>query len=254
MSDIYEELEEIKNRHEIEKHNELREEYQVDPSCLKCYSTDEMEIGDWFKRFWKIFQKVIGEAKNYNRNTYAKLLEYIILTRKDGEESYPSSKKKRDREFERKRKEEEKLLDIVVRSIRYRNEPDYRKAGIISVIKVICEHYMFNEDDELILDDQTEENLLGNRELLTYGYIIKDDELDIRFEKFEQWSDEIESVTIKNKGYGTMRHFKEILHLGENIAEEGNREKVKKFQKSITYRWLEMLGETEIFSHLTKPK
>ncbi|PKY62523.1 hypothetical protein RhiirA4_489120 [Rhizophagus irregularis] len=78
MSDIYDELKEIKKRHEIEKHNESREEYQVDPSCLKCY--------------------IILEAMDYNRNTYAKLMEYIILTRKDGEESYPSSKKKRNKE------------------------------------------------------------------------------------------------------------------------------------------------------------
>ncbi|GBC30572.2 hypothetical protein GLOIN_2v1847961 [Rhizophagus irregularis DAOM 181602=DAOM 197198] len=231
MSDIYDELEEIKRRHEIEKHNELKEEYQVDPSCLKCYSTDEIEIGDWFKRFWKIFQKVILEAMSYNRNTYTKLMEYIILTRKDGEESYPSSKKKRNKEFEKMRKEGEKLLDIVVRSIRYRNKSDYRKMGIISVIKVICEHYILSEDNEFILDDRTEENLLGNKELLTYRYIIEDDELDIRFAKFEEWLEEIESVTIKNKGYGTIRNFKEILHLEENIAEEENRGKIKKFQK-----------------------
>ncbi|CAB4416575.1 unnamed protein product [Rhizophagus irregularis] len=156
MSDIYDELEEIKRRHEIEKHNKSREEYQVDPSCLKCYSTNEIEIGDWFKRFWKIFQKVILEAMSYNRNTYAKLMEYIILTRKDGEESYLSSKKKRNKEFEKIRKEGEKLLDIVVRSIRYRNKSDYRKMGIISVIKVICEHYILSEDNEFILDDQAE--------------------------------------------------------------------------------------------------
>jgi len=237
MSDIYDELEEIKNRHEIEKHEESREEYQVDPSCLKCYSTDEIEIEDWFKRFWKIFQKVILEVMSYNRNTYVKLMEYIILTRKDGEESYPSSKKKRNKEFEKMRKEGEKLLDIVVRSIRYRNKSDYRKMGIISVIKVICEHYILSEDNEFILNDRAEENLLGNKELLTYRYIIEDDELDIRFAKFEEWLDEIESVTIKYKGYGTMRNFKEILHLEENIAEEENREKVKKFQKSITYQW-----------------
>ncbi|CAB4403277.1 unnamed protein product [Rhizophagus irregularis] len=237
MSDIYDELEEIKRKHEIEKHNESREEYQVDPSCLKCYNTDKIKIGDWFTRFWKIFQKVILEAMSYNRNTYAKLLEYIILTRKDGEERYPSSKKKRNKEFEKIRKEGEKLLDIVVRSIKYRNKSDYRKMGIISVIKVICEHYILSEDNEFILDDKTEENLLENKELLTYRYIIEDDELDIRFAKFEEWLEEIEVATIKNIGYGTMRDFKEILHLEENIAEEENRKKVKKFQKSITYRW-----------------
>ncbi|GET66929.1 hypothetical protein GLOIN_2v1791176 [Rhizophagus irregularis DAOM 181602=DAOM 197198] len=114
---------------------------------------------------------------------------------------------------------------------------DYRKIGIISVIKVICEYYILSEDNEFILDDQTEENLLENKELLTYRYIIEDDELDIRFAKFEEWLEEIESVTIKNKGYSTMRKFKEILHLEENIAEEKNREEVKKFQKSITYQW-----------------
>ncbi|PKY61813.1 hypothetical protein RhiirA4_432077 [Rhizophagus irregularis] len=109
--------------------------------------------------------------------------------------------------------------------------------GIISVIKVICEHYILSKDNEFILDDRTEENLLGNKELLTYRYIIEDDELDIRFKKFEEWLEEIEVATIKNIGYGTMRDFKEILHLEENIVEEENRKKVKKFQKSITYRW-----------------
>ncbi|PKY29251.1 hypothetical protein RhiirB3_445813 [Rhizophagus irregularis] len=105
------------------------------------------------------------------------------------------------------------------------------------LIKVICEHYILSEDNEFILDDQKEENLLENKELLTYRYIIEDDELDIRFAKFEEWLEEIESITIKKKGYSTMRYFKKILHLEENIAEEENREEVKKFQKSITYQW-----------------
>ncbi|RGB32186.1 hypothetical protein C1646_763215 [Rhizophagus diaphanus] len=34
-----------------------------------------------------------------------------------------------------------------------------------------------------------------------------------------------------------MKYFKEILHMEESIAEEENRKKVKKFQKSITYKW-----------------
>ncbi|CAB4424280.1 unnamed protein product [Rhizophagus irregularis] len=44
MSDAYDELEEIKERYEIEKHNESREEYQVDPSCLKCHSIVEIKM------------------------------------------------------------------------------------------------------------------------------------------------------------------------------------------------------------------
>ncbi|GET65348.1 hypothetical protein RIR_jg5295.t1 [Rhizophagus irregularis DAOM 181602=DAOM 197198] len=36
-------------------------------------------------------------------------------------------------------------------------------------------------------DSIYEENLLGNRELLEYKYIIEDDEQDIRFAKFEEY-------------------------------------------------------------------
>ncbi|RGB24085.1 hypothetical protein C1646_773590, partial [Rhizophagus diaphanus] len=103
--------------------------------------------------------------------------------------------------------------------------------GIASVIKVICEHYVFYEDNNMTLDDKVEENLLGNRELLMYGYIIEDDELDMRFAKFEEWLEDIGIAEVKNKGYNTMKYFKEILHMEESIAEEENREKVKKFQK-----------------------
>ncbi|RGB24062.1 hypothetical protein C1646_773619 [Rhizophagus diaphanus] len=93
MADIYDTLEEIKNKHEIEKHIESREEYQTDPSCLRCYRINEGEEPEMFKKFWKVFSK----------------------------------------------------------------------------------------------NDKVEENLLGNRELLMYGYIIEDDELDMRFAKFEEW-------------------------------------------------------------------
>ncbi|CAB4396374.1 unnamed protein product [Rhizophagus irregularis] len=240
MSDIYEVLEVIKEKHWKEKHMENKEEYQRDPSCLKCYSTNEIKIDEWFEGFWKIFNKAILEAMSYNRNTYVKLQEYVILMRKDGEERYPPSKKKRNKEFEKKKKEGEKLLDIVVVLIRYRNKPDLNKEGIKSVIRIICEHYMFDEEDNLIINERkTEENLLGNKELLKWGSIIEDDELDIRFTRFGEWLEEKESVEIKDKGYKTMRYLKEILHLEEKgeITNEENRELVKKFQKSITYQW-----------------
>ena len=82
MSDIYEVLETIKERHEREKHEEGKEEFQIDPSCLICYKVKEDLELEWFKKFWKIFQKVILAAKSYNKNTIEKLLEYITLTKK----------------------------------------------------------------------------------------------------------------------------------------------------------------------------
>ncbi|RIA79865.1 hypothetical protein C1645_839740 [Glomus cerebriforme] len=85
------------------------------------------------------------------------------------------------KELEEIMKKEEKLLDVIVVSIKYRNKPDYKKIVIILVIKIICKYYMFDEDDNIIIKEkETEENLLGNKELLRYGYIIKDDELDKR--------------------------------------------------------------------------
>ncbi|PKY62601.1 hypothetical protein RhiirA4_489338, partial [Rhizophagus irregularis] len=163
-------------------------------------------------------------------------MEYITLTRKEGEEKYPS-RKVRVKNREKIKEKSEGLLDTVIISIRYRNKPDYMKMGIKSIIKVISEHYMFDEEDNLLIDNKVEENLLGNRELLTYGYIIEDDELDIRFLRFEEWLEESELTTIKDKKYINMRYFKEILHLEENIIKEENRDKVREFQKKIDYQW-----------------
>ncbi|CAB4445006.1 unnamed protein product [Rhizophagus irregularis] len=201
---------------------------------------------EWFKIFWKVFQKVILEAESYNRNTVIKLMEYITLTRKEEEEKYPS-RKVRVKNCEKIKEKSEGLLDTVIISIRYRNKPDYMKMGIKSIIKVISEHYMFDEEDNLLIDNKVEENLLGNRELLTYGYIIEDDEVDIRFLRFEEWLEESELTTIKDKKYINMRYFKEILHLEENIIKEENRDKVREFQKKIDYQWRKLF-ETKEFN------
>ncbi|RGB24197.1 hypothetical protein C1646_773417 [Rhizophagus diaphanus] len=156
MADIYDALEEIKNKHEIEKYVESRDEYQTDPSCLKCYKINEGEEPEMFKKFWKVFQKVILEAMSYNKNTIEKWLEYVKLTRKEGGEIYPFSGKKRSKELIKIREKGEKLIDL----------------------------------------------------------------------------EEAKLAEVKNKEYNTMKYFKEILHMEESIAEEENREKVRKFQKT----------------------
>ncbi|PKY63564.1 hypothetical protein RhiirA4_492993, partial [Rhizophagus irregularis] len=136
-----------------EKHIERKDEYQEDPSCLKCFGMRKEYEQEWFKIFWKVFQKVILEAESYNRNTVIKLMEYITLTRKEGEEKYPS-RKVRVKNREKIKEKSEGLLDTVIISIRYRNKPDYMKMGIKSIIKVISEHYMFDEEDNLLIDNK----------------------------------------------------------------------------------------------------
>ncbi|RIA97509.1 hypothetical protein C1645_813908 [Glomus cerebriforme] len=215
---MYENCQEIKGiikkgLHEKEKHEENGKRYQVDPSCLECYKVKEESEPEWFKKFWRIFQKVILEAIDYNRNTIEKQEELEGVMEKG-----------------------EKLLDVIVVSMRYRNKPDYKKIGIVSVIKIICEHYMFDENDNLIIKEkETEENLLENRELLKYGYIIEDDEVDRRFVKLEEWLRE-KGIAIMDI-HGTMNHFKEMLHMVKSIANKESRDTVRKFQKSLTYRW-----------------
>lgn len=84
---------------------------------------------------------MILTAISYNKNIIEKLLEYIVLIRKDKDDKYILNQKERVKELEKVKEKGEKLLDVIVISIRYRNEPDYKKMGIISLIKVICEHY-----------------------------------------------------------------------------------------------------------------
>src|SRR3990170_2607289 len=209
MSDIYEELEKWKEKHEKEKHEENKKEYQMDPSCLKCYKVKENSEPDWFKKFWKIFRKAVLTATSYNRNTIEKLLEYIVLTRKDKDESYILNRKKRANEYEKIREKGEKLLNAILLSIRHGNKPNYSKNGIISVIKLICEHYIFDEEDNIIIEEEeTEERVLGNRELLKYGYIIEDNELCRRFVEFEEWLEEEGIATIAGIKYNTMTCFR----------------------------------------------
>ncbi|RGB29558.1 hypothetical protein C1646_766445 [Rhizophagus diaphanus] len=119
-------------------------------------------------------------AISYNKNTIEKLLEYIVLTRKDKNENYILNQKKRVKEYEKIREKREKLLNAIMLSIKHGNKTDYSKEGIKSVIKLICKHYMFDEEDNIIIinEEETEEGVLENRELLKYEYIIEDDELD----------------------------------------------------------------------------
>ncbi|PKY60614.1 hypothetical protein RhiirA4_519262, partial [Rhizophagus irregularis] len=235
--EIYEVLEIIRERHEKEKHEENKEEYQRDPSCLICYKVKEDTEPEWFKKFWRIFQKVILIATSYNRNTIEKLLEYITLTRKDKDDKYILNQKKRVKELEKVKEKGEKLLDVIVVSIRHGNKPDYMQKGIISVIKIICEHYIFDKEDNLLVEEEeTRENLLGNRELLEYGYIIEDDELDRRLIELEEWLEEEKITTIEYITQNTMRYFKEILHMEESIVNEESKKTVKNFQKNIKYQ------------------
>ena len=95
---------------------------------------------------------------------------------------------------------------------------------------------MFGKKDNIVIEKKrTEENLLGNKVLLKYKYIIEDDKVNRRFLKFEEWLKEEKIVIFEDLRYGTMRYFKEILHIEESIVNEENRNKIRKFQKSITY-------------------
>ncbi|RGB39785.1 hypothetical protein C1646_754025, partial [Rhizophagus diaphanus] len=81
---------------------------------------------DWFKKFWKIFRKAVLTVTSYNRNTIKKLLEYIVLTRKDKDENYILNQKKRVKEYEKIKEKGEKLLNAIMLSIRHGNKPDYK--------------------------------------------------------------------------------------------------------------------------------
>jgi hypothetical protein len=81
--------------------------------------------------------------------------------------------------------------------------------------------------------------LLGNSELVRYGYILDEKEKEERFQSFWEWYSEITKKNNRNIvnriKYNTKELFVKLIHLGEEIDEPRHRWMIQKFQKSIEY-------------------
>ncbi|GBB95800.1 hypothetical protein RclHR1_26150001 [Rhizophagus clarus] len=115
-------------------------------------------------------------------------------------------KKKRD---DYNRPKIKKILDRIMESIRYNEQPNFKEKGLRQVLVVIARDCIENNKENVVCD-----GLIGNPELVKYGYILEEWDVKIRFEKFWMWYKiEHKGGPVNIKSYIALKTFKEILYL-----------------------------------------
>jgi hypothetical protein len=238
--DIYDRWLKIKEKHRIEKHEGegLKKDLknvQEDLSCEICYSKNQ--VSEEFKEFWKIINKIITEGleiDGYNWITIRGFNDRIFVNETD-------------------KKQKNKILRRMVWPLTYNGRPKFTFKGMMQVIDTVMtkcirlklDGSLFFRDREII-----KTKLLGNSELIRYGYILDEKEKEERLQRFWGWywnttREDNESV-LKQIGKNTGEIFIELIHLEEEIDKPENRWNIRRFQKSIVYN-------TKIESRFGKP-
>jgi hypothetical protein len=230
--DIYDRWREIKRKHHLEKHTgESLRDAQGDLSCERCYGKNQdnqwkdEEVPKEFKDFWKIINKVVIEGLEFNGYNWVTIDNFYHLLDKE------ISEEQRD-----------KILRRMIWSLTYDRKPKYTFGGIKTVIETIIKNCVeVKEDESIIFRDEEimKRRLLGNNELIRYGYILDERERGERFQRFLEWYKNIieensGSIIIEEK-YNTRRLFVELICLEEEIVKPGYKKKIEDFQKSFKY-------------------
>jgi hypothetical protein len=117
---------------------------------------------------------------------------------------------------------------------------------------VITKCIVLKENGSVIFRDReiVKTKLLGNSELVRYGYILDEKEKEERFQRFWEWCRNItredNGNILKQAGSNTIDVFTELIHAEEEIDKPENRWNIRRFQKSIVYN-------TRIESRFDKP-
>ncbi|PKY60990.1 hypothetical protein RhiirA4_431515, partial [Rhizophagus irregularis] len=188
--------------------NELRGE---NITCEICYPV--RNVPEVFKKFWKILQKFEYTVKDYNTETIKALLNLLSI---DSEE--------RDNYTRGKTRD---ALDVMVESIRYLKQPTLREKGLKIIMIVIVRDCIENDKES-----ETMDRLIGNEELIKYGYILEDWDVNIRFGKFYEWYKGTVPQVINFKD-ATIRRYKNILYEEAELKEDELIEKIEIFKQKI---------------------
>src|SRR3989337_647021 len=180
-------------------------------ACELCYPVEN--IPEVFKKFWKILHKFEHTIKDYNAETIRALLNLLSINSE--ERNNYTKGKTRD------------ALDIMIESIRYAKRPILREKGLKIIIIVIVRDCIENDKE-----DETMDRLIGDEELIRYGYILEDWDVNIRFKEFYEWYKETipEVIDYKNE---TIRRYKNILYEEAEIEEHEPIEKIEAFKQRI---------------------
>ncbi|PKY60339.1 hypothetical protein RhiirA4_483928, partial [Rhizophagus irregularis] len=115
----------------------------------------------------------------------------------------------------------------MVESIRYLKQPTLREKGLKIIIIVIVRDCIENDKE-----GETMDRLIGNEELIRYGYILEDWDVNIRFGEFYEWYKETIPQAINYKD-GTIRRYKNILYEEAELKEDESEEKIETFKQKI---------------------
>ncbi|RGB28674.1 hypothetical protein C1646_767534 [Rhizophagus diaphanus] len=113
------------------------------------------------------------------------------------------------------------IVDRIIESIKYSQRPTMREKGLRIIIVVIVRDCI-----EGNLENEVCDKLIGNPELIRYGYILEDWDIENRFQKFWEWYDTILEIGMKadyiddRNVAKVMTEFRKLLYMEERIAED----------------------------------
>jgi hypothetical protein len=143
-----------------------------------------------------------------------------------------------DKEIDEEQRD--KILRRMIWSLTYDRKPKYTFEEIKTVIETIIKNCVeIKENGSITFRDEEimKRRLLGNNELIRYGYILDERERGERFQRFLRWYKNIieensGSIVIEEK-YNTRRLFIELIRLEEEIVKSGHRKKLRIFRNLL---------------------
>src|ERR1700722_160894 len=204
---------------DYKEHEKEHEEGVTELSeCLSCEICHPIRnnVPVVFKKFWNMLAKFEDTIASCNNITIKGVLDLLSMENTEREETIHEGKYRN-------------IADRIIESIQYSRKPKLREIGMRNIILVIIRDCI-----EGNLENEEFDRLIGNPELIKYGYIIEDSDIERRFEKFWQWYGTIlGEVKPLKRGIITFKIFKDLLFMEERIAEQSKR--VKELIASIEY-------------------
>jgi len=125
-------------------HSEQHEEGPVSeklPSCRQCYSLPDFKVDDLFVKFWNIY-RIINTQATYSSGRTKKTYEALVGEVLSAEDA-PTEQKEISRIVA--------LAKLVVLSIEYTHEPNYRATDIVyEVVAIIKKTHNYENDQSAV--------------------------------------------------------------------------------------------------------
>ncbi|GET54020.1 hypothetical protein GLOIN_2v1765994 [Rhizophagus irregularis DAOM 181602=DAOM 197198] len=178
--------------------------------CLACEICNpiEREVSAAFKKFWDALFKFEDTILMYNNVTHKELLNLLSMDNREREDTIHKGKCRN-------------IVDRIIESIRYRQQPKMKEKGLRIIIVVIVRDCI-----EGNLENEVFDRLIGCPEIMEHGYILEDWDVENRFQKFWEWYNTILENDTKAKYVVTdaIIQFRKLLYMEERIVELGEDE------------------------------